>query len=166
MSDKEHSNFLHNALRNTILSDGRRRHTSTTDDMTEVDTEDNAECMARRKGKARMSDIGHISGRSTPESRPTTPPGSSPHHYPPTNGVEGTSGDGSPTIIHAAKVLKHAILHDARNLRRDTSATAGLSSNITSAKEAKVCHSGKNLDFLEFSWYLLSSASLAPYIPA
>ncbi|KAF8351314.1 Mechanosensitive ion channel-domain-containing protein [Amanita rubescens] len=137
MSDKEHYGFLHSALRNVMMPEGRRRRSSTIDDMTEADAD--AESTAKRKGKARMSDTGHMtSGGSSPESHHATPPTvSSQHHYPPTSGGEGTTGDGSPTIIHAAKVLKQAVLHDARNLRRGTSVTAGSSWTISSPKEAK-----------------------------
>jgi len=139
MSEKEHYGFLHTALRNVMMPEGRRRQSSTIDDMTEADAD--TESTAKRKGKGRMSDTGHtISGGSSPESHHATPPTvSSQHHYPPTSGGEGTTGDGSPTIIHAAKVLKQAVLHDARNLRRGTSVTAGSSWTISSPKEAKVC---------------------------
>ncbi len=140
MSEKEHHGLLQTALRNVMMPEGRRRRQSTTDDMTEADAEDNTDSTAKRKGKARMSDTGHmVSGGSSPESHHATPPTVSSHHYPPTSSVEGTSGEGSPTIIHAAKVLKQAVLHDARNLRRGTSVTAGSSWTISSPNEAKVC---------------------------
>lgn len=141
MTEKEHYSFLHNALRNVMLSEGRRQQAPTADDASEADTEEHVpeSAAVRHKGKARSSDIAHISrgnspGRASPHSRPPTPPQ---HQHPSNPFVEGSSSDGSPTIIHAAKALKHAVLHDARNLRRATSDAGKLSWNVTSSKEAK-----------------------------
>ncbi|KAF8623440.1 hypothetical protein AX15_006382 [Amanita polypyramis BW_CC] len=143
MSEKEHYSFLHNALRNVMVSEGRRRHTSTTEDAFEGDIEEKESALesAKHKGKARMSGS-HISGTSSPEraspySEHATPPLSAQHHYPPSPTVEESSGDGSPTIVHAARALKHVVLHDARNLRRARSDAGALSWNVTSAREAK-----------------------------
>ncbi|KAK2466332.1 hypothetical protein APHAL10511_001974 [Amanita phalloides] len=137
MSEKEHYGFLHNALRNVMSSDGKRKRVSTGEDISDADVEGNVQDSAmKRKGKARMSDTGHVSGSSSPErGSPATPPVSAQHHFPPS--IEGSSTDASPPIFHAAKVLKHAVLHDARNIRRATSVSAGLSSSISSSKEAK-----------------------------
>ena len=119
------------------------RHASTIDDALEGDVEENAVESTKHKGKARMSDIGHVSGTSSPErasphSDHVTLPVSAQHHYPPSPAFEGSSGDRSPTIVHAARALKHAVLHDARNLRHANSDTETLSWNIASAREAKV----------------------------
>jgi hypothetical protein len=104
-------------------------------------------------------------------SRPMTPSGlqphpqanSSPHRYPP-SAVDGDGAEGGATIVHAAKVLKTAVLHDARYITKGISnGLGGIVSNVNSAHEAKVrlpypfCHSFTHTGFTE------SSASPAPF---
>ncbi|TRM68478.1 Mechanosensitive ion channel-domain-containing protein [Schizophyllum amplum] len=68
-------------------------------------------------------------------SRPMTPASTStpsPHRYPPAR-----AGDETPEVImQAAKVLKTAVLHDARNIKGEENDN-GLSWNVNSASEAK-----------------------------
>jgi len=63
------------------------------------------------------------------------------HRYPPSHSPR-TSVDGvEATVKHAAKVIKHAVLHDARNLSGKNGEDLGsLSWNVNSAQEAKVFH--------------------------
>jgi hypothetical protein len=99
---------------------------------------------------------------SPPSSRPATPSnlnpnsalwrdtgtgGDSPHRYPPTNRSRTPSrrnsdagGEGEETlVVTAAKVLKTAVLHDARNIKgKDSGMKGGLMWNVNSAHEAKV----------------------------
>ncbi|KAF9468793.1 hypothetical protein BDZ94DRAFT_1279344 [Collybia nuda] len=68
---------------------------------------------------------------------------SSPHRYPPTprhgsprQSVEG-SNDGGDTLIQAAKAIKSAVLHDARNLQGTGEGLSSITWNINSTHEAK-----------------------------
>lgn len=100
----------------------------------------------------------HLTIQSTSSSRPPTPSnlkpnsalsgtgGDSPHRYPPTNrsytpsrrtSVDGGEGEEA-LVVTAAKVLKTAVLHDARNIKGKDTTTKGLLWNVNSAHEAKV----------------------------
>jgi len=72
---------------------------------------------------------------------PPTSSSSNLHRYPPSQSPR-TSVDGvEATVKHAAKVIKHAVLHDARNLSgRNGEDLGSLSWNVNSAHEAKVFH--------------------------
>lgn len=79
---------------------------------------------------------------SLPPSRPTTPTfNPNPHRYPPSVKNSRSSFDASveldTTLVNAAKVLKNAVLHDARNIRGKDDDLGGLSWNVNSAYEAK-----------------------------
>jgi len=76
-------------------------------------------------------------------SRPTTPTSNpNPHRYPPNVKKPQSSFDASmeldTTLVNAAKVIKNAVLHDARNIRGKSEDLGGLSWNVNSAHEAKV----------------------------
>jgi hypothetical protein len=101
---------------------------------------------------SRTNTDGTIRSQNIPSptaARPLTPSGinpqenSSSHRYPPGahSGVEGEA-----TIVQAAKVLKTAVLHDARNITKgDDDGLGNIAWNVNSAHEAKVlsplfCH--------------------------
>ncbi|KAF8974747.1 Mechanosensitive ion channel-domain-containing protein [Flammula alnicola] len=79
---------------------------------------------------------------------PVTPSHLNPNRYPPSSGSPRTSLDGAgggggggnaadATLRQAAKVLKNAVLHDARNISRGSSEQGTLAWNVNSAHEAK-----------------------------
>lgn len=72
------------------------------------------------------------------QSRPMTPSGLNPHRYPPSpRGSVDVSGErGEATIVQAAKVIKAAVLHDARNVKGKEHER--MTWNVNSAHEAKV----------------------------
>lgn len=82
--------------------------------------------------------------------RPITPSdlpfaeSNSPHRYPPTprHGSPRTSLDGSheggDTLLQAAKAIKSAVLHDARNIRGENEGLSSVMWNVNSTHEAKV----------------------------
>ncbi|KAJ3503863.1 hypothetical protein NLJ89_g8241 [Agrocybe chaxingu] len=72
-------------------------------------------------------------------SNPVTPSNLNPHRYPPhgTNSPRPSLDSADATLKQAAKVIKNAVLHDARNLRGKNENLAGLSWNINSTHEAK-----------------------------
>ncbi|KAI0069128.1 hypothetical protein BV25DRAFT_1818080 [Artomyces pyxidatus] len=129
--------------------------TGTTDEEWDGDAEDagKAKWRARGKGKnakkARRVSVVPVteSGTSTPShkqspSRTDSPtPHSLPHRYPPppASGAHGsvTGDNDEPVVVHAAKVLKNAVLHDARNIEGKETETSGLVWDVTSAHEAK-----------------------------
>ncbi|KAJ6567253.1 Mechanosensitive ion channel-domain-containing protein [Mycena vulgaris] len=116
--DKDHFNFLSSKLR-----DHKRRS-----EMGEVDWEAEAK-NKKGKGPAREQ-----SGLLTPMGRPmsTISEDHSPHRYPPSRGEPNDA-----TLVGAAaKALKNAVLHDARNIK-GKDATAGMQWNVNSAHEAK-----------------------------
>ena len=98
----------------------------------DADVEDSPARTRDPKGKKRQS---------TPD--PTAAPGAG-HAYPPGAGVgTGTrqttseDGDAADVALKAAKALRNAVLHDARNLRGKDAAASGLVWDVTSAHEAK-----------------------------
>lgn len=118
-----------------------------------------------RKGKQRanrrsvFSMLRTNSESTAVPSRPDSPSvalsaGSESHTYPPSRtpplGVSSPSRPGTPNarrseeeervIVHAAKALKTAVLHDARNLihHDEDEAIAGLGWSVNSPREAKV----------------------------
>ncbi|KAF8640037.1 hypothetical protein AX17_001279 [Amanita inopinata Kibby_2008] len=149
-SEKEHYKFLSNALRNITPSDQRARPRSTVEDASDIDTDEHAMDPTKAKGKNRVSYLaGRDSARSSPDepspqSGPSTPPilpRAEVHHQSskstPVDILGTSSGDASPTLKQAARVLKHAVLHDARNLRGDNHSLRTLSWNVNSSHEAK-----------------------------
>ena len=115
-----------------------------------------------KKGKERRSwtlpsalSLGHGS-QSTSDTATATAPADQPYHshtYPPTTplldlGNGDRSGRAMPqprryheedtAVVQAAKVLKTAVMHDARNIKGKEDGPSGLSWNINSAHEAKV----------------------------
>lgn len=70
---------------------------------------------------------------------PSTSNNSNLHRYPPSHSPRGSVDGVEATVKHAANVIKHAVLHDARNLR-GKSDLGSLSWNVNSAHEAKVFH--------------------------
>ncbi|KXN86319.1 Mechanosensitive ion channel protein 5 [Leucoagaricus sp. SymC.cos] len=77
-----------------------------------------------------------------PSSRPLTPSNLNPHRYPPQGHSEDESSrqsvDGGVGVRQAAKVLRSAVLHDARNIKGTADEDlAQLSWNVSSSHEAK-----------------------------
>jgi hypothetical protein len=68
----------------------------------------------------------------------------SPHRYPPTprhgspRPSMDASNEGGDTLLQAAKVIKSAVLHDARNIQGKSEGLASMAWNVSSAHEAKV----------------------------
>lgn len=77
-------------------------------------------------------------------SRPLTPSNLNPHRYPPQipprSGSPQSSVEGG--VVHAAKVIKNAVLHDARGFGETDEELGQLSWDIGSSREAKVHFSG------------------------
>ncbi|KII95947.1 hypothetical protein PLICRDRAFT_34903 [Plicaturopsis crispa FD-325 SS-3] len=82
---------------------------------------------------------------SEPPSRSLTPSGLNPHRYPPSASPEPTekrksmeeSEEGGTALMQAAKVVKTAVLHDARNVAGNSTQANGLMWNVNSPDEAK-----------------------------
>lgn len=134
-----------------FITGSSRNGTPETDDEGHADHEDNSGFWSKRKGKAKQR-----------ESRPSVPKVfiDETHSYPPKASPidSGTaSGSGTPhrpgtpigrkshdedgAVLHAAKALKSAVLHDARNFRGDADENEGITGlgwNVGSAHEAKV----------------------------
>ncbi|KAI0052559.1 hypothetical protein FA95DRAFT_1579888 [Auriscalpium vulgare] len=106
----------------------------------------------RKKGKGKKKRVSVLpvatdSGASTPMKTRSPSPTSSPHRYPPTsapalshpNGIGHPldDDDDAPVVAQAARVLKNAVLHDARNIEGKEAETGGLVWDVTSAHEAK-----------------------------
>jgi hypothetical protein len=160
-NEKEHFNFLSGALRKAstphVDSEGE-----------DGDIEDANDGAAKNKGKQkrrsfrpaeREDTTNTLSSRakspvSELPSRPVTPSGlnpnahvesDSPHQYPPNaSHVRRHSWDeGDTTLVtaanNAAKVLKTAVLHDARNIKGKDAGLKALAWNVNSSYEAKVC---------------------------
>ncbi|KAK0453264.1 Mechanosensitive ion channel-domain-containing protein [Armillaria borealis] len=91
----------------------------------------------------RMHEMGAIG--SPVDSRPMTPSGL--HRYPPVTGTpsprhstDGSDMNAGETIAQAAKALKNAVLHDARNIKGDDSTSGGgllFTGGVGSVDEAK-----------------------------
>ncbi|KAJ6627437.1 hypothetical protein B0H10DRAFT_1779807 [Mycena sp. CBHHK59/15] len=134
--DKEHFSFLSKKLRD---------HKRALPDA-DADSESDGGSVRKgkkpkRKGKARGGDEAHeldLRQPSAASSRPATPPplpqsaDASPHRYPPSRG----EANDATLVGAAAKVLKTAVLHDARNIKGKDDA-AGMQWNVNSAHEAK-----------------------------
>ncbi|KAF8897125.1 Mechanosensitive ion channel-domain-containing protein [Infundibulicybe gibba] len=78
----------------------------------------------------------------SPQPRAATPSGllsnsSSPHRYPPSPNVGAETTGADATLVQAAKVLKSAVLHDARNIQGKTNDLVAMTWNVNSAHEAK-----------------------------
>jgi len=72
---------------------------------------------------------------------PSTSSNSNLHRYPPSQSPRASVDGVEATVKHAANVIKHAVLHDARNLRGKNGEDLGsLSWNVNSSHEAKVLH--------------------------
>ncbi|KAA1466007.1 hypothetical protein DENSPDRAFT_766710 [Dentipellis sp. KUC8613] len=106
---------------------------------------------AKAKGQ-RFSGVPSVSGASTPDRvspRDGSPATASPHRYPPTSPPHGSnSGHGDyrhgdsddeseMVVMQAAKVLKNAVLHDARNIQGKEGGERGLVWDVSNAHEAK-----------------------------
>lgn len=85
---------------------------------------------------------------SVSPSRPATPSNLNPHRYPPQAQPEGEKSRGSSeeegVFEFAAKALKSAILHDARNITKTSEDDMVETNwNVSSSREAKVLHSSR-----------------------
>ncbi|TFY72075.1 hypothetical protein EVG20_g929 [Dentipellis fragilis] len=107
------------------------------------------------KGKAkskRFSGMPNASGSSTPDvvsPRDESPATASPHRYPPTSPPHGSNNglgdyrrddsddESEMVVMQAAKVLKNAVLHDARNIQGKEGGERGLVWDVSNAHEAK-----------------------------
>ncbi|KAI0314202.1 Mechanosensitive ion channel-domain-containing protein [Amylostereum chailletii] len=94
---------------------------------------------AANKGKGKKKAKRASKIPATPSENAT--PGDSPHKYPPTPPGETrprqSQEESDAVVMHAAKVLKNAVLHDARNLKGKDAEESGLVWDITSSHEAK-----------------------------
>lgn len=123
------------------------------EDHLDADDEDAAGKGKAKKGKAKDKKKTRISISTRPvtpdpeamgSSRGVTDSPTSPHRYPPLSpdgAPQRKTSDGSDemVVMQAAKVLKNAVLHDARNIQGKEGETGGLVWDVTSAHEAKVC---------------------------
>ncbi|KAF7978317.1 hypothetical protein HWV62_929 [Athelia sp. TMB] len=151
-TEKEHFQYLSGALRRATPHD------------TGSDAED-ASPKGKETGRGRAplhrrEDTRSTMAKSEPNSRPDTPAGlhpgggvgsDSPHRYPPSPLHEEREKDtkdkdskdkdkdkgGDDALHHAGRVLKAAVLHDARNIRGKDRALSGPAWDVTSAHEAK-----------------------------
>lgn len=166
LTDKEHFNTLSGALRSATPPRGHKDYIRESED--DADTSDHSPVGASSKSwkgkgkkKARLSWLhgsedtthGTPAARSEHEmesyplsSGPTSgsPLGESgsPYRYPPgpsTHPNPNTNADGEIKFVQAAKVLKNAVLHDARNLKGKNEGLGSMAWNISSTQEAKVC---------------------------
>ncbi|KAJ7688349.1 Mechanosensitive ion channel-domain-containing protein [Mycena rosella] len=119
--DRDHFTFL-----SSKLKDHKRRS-----ELGEVDWE--GEENKNKKGKTHARELSE-SRPITPTPRPLSTIGedNSPHRYPPSRGDH----EDDTLVGAAAKALKTAVLHDARNIK-GKDATAGMQWNVNSAHEAK-----------------------------
>jgi len=115
------------------------------EDGTQADTEGTAES-SKKKGKRK-------SGLPAPKITIETTDNGSPHRYPPTSmgtpersgastpvqkGTDSDSeGDAAAIVTAAAKAVKTAMLHDARNVKGETDDNGGLVWGVSSSQEAK-----------------------------
>ncbi|RDB20512.1 Mechanosensitive ion channel protein 9 [Hypsizygus marmoreus] len=166
MSDKEHFTSLSGALRSATPPGSRSQfdHDDGTD--ADADSEDpDKTLVAKGKKKERMSWLrGHAPGHGhkgkkasdSPvlpnaeyemESFPLSPGAatpstfygdtSSPYRYPPTPATQAEEGGAEATLVHAAKVFKNAVLHDARNIGGKNEGDGSMAWNVSSTQEAK-----------------------------
>ncbi|KIM45923.1 hypothetical protein M413DRAFT_23733 [Hebeloma cylindrosporum] len=161
LSDKQHSKLLRGALRD---AQRQRRPHSRIENEYDGDVEDpdrtlvdpwNHKIAKGKRSSRRISWFdasadpltGDFSG--SPEFRKTqggatgeieipTPSSSNLHRYPPSHSPRPSVDAVEATVKQAAKVIKHAVLHDARNLSgRSADDLGSLSWNVNSAREAK-----------------------------
>ncbi|KAJ7087215.1 Mechanosensitive ion channel-domain-containing protein [Mycena belliarum] len=124
--DKDHFNSV-----STKLKDYKPRN-----DLAGIDWE--AETLKKKKGRAHGQEFDEsrpVSRPMTPTSRPLSTIGETPnpHRYPPSRGDH----ENDATLVGtAAKALKTAVLHDARNIK-GKDAIVGMQWNVNSAHEAK-----------------------------
>lgn len=118
------------------------------------------------KGKGKAKSKGWFKSEAKPKpkaqsrSRSSSPAGSHRHSYPPRRTTPDKDKDGADELLaQAARTVKRAVMHDARNMRGQDKAAGfggatggdddetGLKFKMGSAKEAKVCfsHSAPNL---------------------
>ena len=157
--EKEHFHFLSGALKK------HQRRDSDSEDG-DVEDGDDENGIKSTKGKQKRTSLkpsakqdtsttpGSIGNsvnlpHSEASSRAGTPSGlhpshnmDSPHKYPPISSParsrRGSIDDADSTLINAAKVIKTAVLHDARNIKGKDSGLKTLIWNVNSAHEAKV----------------------------
>jgi len=138
-SDLDHFNILSNKLRS---------ESSQPSDGNDADVEDRGKAK-KGKGKGKGKHKEHVSKTpaesSQASSHTTTPATQTPtdkhttHKYPPTPGQQSLDAPDDPTIVfQAAKVLKTAVLHDARNIKGTSDDNQGLVFSVNSTHEAKV----------------------------
>jgi hypothetical protein len=143
--DKEHMNFLSSKLRD------HKRRTELGDVTWDGDAKN-------KKGKAHAGEQSSATG-----SRPMTPSGQPAsatsevhsHHYPPSRGDHDAND--ATLVGAAAKALKAAVLHDARNIK-GKDPTANIQSNFNSAHEAKVFFSFSSSLFRTSNWVAAACA--------
>ena len=129
-----------------------------TDSDWDADEEEGADGMGKGKGKSKgkgkAKDKGKDKGKGKKAKRGSAGFGydvdadasASPHRYPPTPTPDGAGAGrrsseedgGAAVVAQAARVLKSAVLHDARNLEGKEGGAGGLVWDVTSAHEAKV----------------------------
>lgn len=158
-SEKEHYNHLSGALKTAAA---RRGDTDGEDG--DIEDGDNGESK-KNKGKQKrrsmrpaqredsnntLSTPGKSPSSELLYSRPVTPSGlnsnahhtDSPHQYPPGGSATHVGGgswdEGNTTLVSAAKVLKTAVLHDARNIKGKVASLKALAWNVNTSHEAKV----------------------------
>lgn len=87
-----------------------------------------------------MSPISPANGQVYSATAPTTPSNLNPHRYPPPGDSPRPSLDSGTdrAIKQAAKVVKTALMHDARNIAGHDGTMDGLVWNVNSSHEAKV----------------------------
>jgi hypothetical protein len=144
-SDKEHHNIVSNRLHS---------ESSAPSEGDDADMEDGAK-LKKKKGKEKhkqhkLTSEDLESSNTTPDrfaSVATTPATHSPvekhatHKYPPTpsgsRSVDPHTEDNT-IVVQAAKALKTAVLHDARNIKGATDELDALVFSVSSTQEAKV----------------------------
>ena len=161
-NEKEHFNFLTGALRRASSPHGYSEgEEGDVEDANDGAVKNNNKGKQKRRSfrpseKEDMSNSFSTRTRSPVSelhSRPVTPSGlnpnahadlDSPHRYPPGAGLarRHSRDEGDTTLVTAAntaaKVLKTAVLHDARNIKGKDVGLKALAWNVNSAHEAKV----------------------------
>ena len=144
-----------------FITGNSRIGTPETDDDGHADSEDNSGFWSKKKGKAKQRESKPTVSKLNVDETHSYPPkpspidsgtasGSGTPHRPGTPIRKSHEEDGA--VVQAAKVLKSAVLHDARNFRGDADeneAITGLGWNVGSSHEAKVF--AKSSDLLRLS---------------
>jgi hypothetical protein len=169
-NEKEHYNFLSGALKRAATP---TPHVDSEGEDGDVEDGDGGRSKKKKKGKQKRS-VGPVekehSGntlsntvKSEVPSTPATPSGlnknhhatDSTHRYPPSGSTtparRNSWDEGDTTLITAAKVLKTAVLHDARNIKGKDAGLKPLAWNVNSSREAHVGH--KMLGLLKFKFH-------------